>query len=138
MCPVIPLSLVAVALAGTPSPMLDIKFEDDASFRISVAGDGWLGSAPIRTFAAGSWRTLNRTGAVHSKGADALGVYTLVNVSWVDGGGGGGGKGLVLHTSLKAYSDGSTAIFTQQLPFGATGTNASNPVLPQGVREYGC
>lgn len=168
---VIPFAVVVVAATA----QLDIKFEDDAGFRIYVAGDEWLGSAPIRAFASGvpvapawcvclyvcarvcasacvcsahclrlhchlpldRWRTLNRTGTVHSKGSDTIGAFTLVNVSWISAGAGAGGKDddLVLHTSLKVYGDGSTAIFIQQLPMGATGTNASNPVLPQGVRE---
>ena len=39
---------------------------------------------------------------------------------------------LVLHTSLKTYT--GMAVFVQQLPRGATGTNASNPVLPGDLR----
>ena len=57
-----------------------------------------------------------------------LGNFNCVNVSWVTG------AGLVLHTSLKTYVGKDVAVFVQQLPDGADGTNASNPVLPGGLR----
>ena len=38
--------------ATPPPPLLDVAFGDDAAFNISVAGKNWLGSAPIRAFAA--------------------------------------------------------------------------------------
>lgn len=42
----------------------------------------------------------------------------------------------ILHTALKTYpSRPDIAVFTQQLPNGATNTNTSNPQLPSGIRE---
>jgi hypothetical protein len=94
-----------------------------------VGGTRWLGSAPIRLFAGGAWQSLARTGlAKHTAGSDTLGAFRCVNVSWASG------SGLVLHTSLKSYADNDLAVFVQQLPAGAAGTNASNPVLPGNVR----
>ena len=61
-------------------------------------------------------------------GSDALGEFECVNVTWSWSPGG------VLHTSLKTYAGQDMAVFTQQLPLGASGTNASNPVLPSGIR----
>jgi hypothetical protein len=123
--------LAACAHAALPNsaPLLDIAFADDATFRVSVGGLHWLESAPIRAFMDGTWQeNLTRSGTTHSSGADTLGTFSCVNVSWV------GGEGQVLHTSLKTYAGSDMAIFVQQLPGGAQGTNASNPVLPQGVR----
>jgi hypothetical protein len=114
--------------AAPPPPLLDVAFGDDAAFNISVAGENWVGSAPIRAFAAGEWQKLTHTGTTRSSGSDVLGEFSCVNVSWVTGG------GLVLHTSLKTYAGLDMSIFVQQMPGGATGTNASNPVLPGGLR----
>ena len=58
----------------------------------------------------------------------AQGTFTCTNVSWA------GPSGLVLHTSLRQYTSSAVAVFTQQLPHGANNTNASNPLLPSGVR----
>jgi hypothetical protein len=121
-------SVQSRAVASSTGPLLGISFADDASFNVSLAGTGWLESAPIRAFHSGAWQNLTRTGVVHSAGADVLGEFSCANVSWSSGG------RLVLHTSLKTYKDRDTAIFVQQLPHGASGTNASNPVLPGNVR----
>ena len=117
----------ATATQAAP-PLLDVAFGDDAAFNISVAGENWVGSAPIRAFAAGEWQKLTHTGTTRSSGSDVLGEFSCVNVSWVTGG------GLVLHTSLKTYAGLDMSIFVQHVPGGATGTNASNPVLPGGLR----
>ena len=121
-------ALLSPAVA-TGAPLLDVAFADSAAFTVSVGGTRWLGSAPIRLFAGGAWQSLARTGpAKHTAGSDTLGAFRCVNVSWASG------SGLVLHTSLKSYADNDLAVFVQQLPAGAAGTNASNPVLPGNVR----
>jgi hypothetical protein len=121
--------LVLTSIAATPvaSNLLDVSFADDASFKVSLGGSHWLSSAPVRVFTAGAWGALTKTGATHSEGSDILGDFSCVNVSWLSG-------STVLHTSLKQYTGKDTAVFVQQLPRGATHTNASNPVLPGGLR----
>eukprot|EP01049_Picozoa_sp_SAG25_P000845 SAG25_NODE_31_length_20541_cov_59.033069_22_plen_392_part_00 len=149
------------ASTATTAVLLDVAFSDEATYSVSVWGSKWLDSAPIRVYTGGTWQNLTRQGSVHSHGSDSLGAFTCINVSWWVSGGGGGGSSssssgrvglggssvpagrdeawqrrrIVLHTSLKTYPAIDTAIFVQQLPSGASGTNASNPVLPQGVRE---
>eukprot|EP01052_Picozoa_sp_SAG31_P027808 SAG31_NODE_2634_length_5342_cov_2.253099_4_plen_525_part_00 len=110
--------------------LLDVAFDDHASFRISINGRRWLDSAPMRMYANGKWQDLTRSGvAVHSKGRDVLGQFSCVNVSWASQ-----PAGLALHTALKTYEASDMAVFVQQLPAGSDGTNASNPVLPGGLR----
>jgi hypothetical protein len=122
-------ALLLSPAVATAAPLLDGDFSDSASFTVSVGGEKWLGSAPVRMFAGGAWQSLTKTGpAMHTTGSDTLGAFSCVNVSWAST------SGLVLHTSLKSYADKDMAIFVQQLPAGAAGTNASNPVLPGNVR----
>ena len=126
-CPL--LAAAEASGSATPPHLLDIAFSDtDASFRVSVGGTRWLESAPLRMFADGAWQKLTRSGATHSTGSDDLGSFACVNVSWVSG------AGLPLHTALKTYAASNMAVFVQQLPSGASGTNASNPTLPGGLR----
>ena len=115
------------------SALLDIDFTDGAEFSVSLAGIPWLTSVPIRFFAANSWQHLTRTKTVRSHGTDALGSFECINVSWSWAPVYDVTKRL-LHTSLKRYTDLNTAIFVQQLPAGASGTNASNPRWPGGIR----
>ena len=120
----------ATADDSRAAPVLDVAFNDkDASFQVFIRNAHWLGSAPIRAFAGGARLNLTRTGATTSTGTDITGAFSCTNVSWV-----AAGSGLVLHTSLKKYSASDLVIFVQQLPNGAAGTNASNPVLPGGLR----
>lgn len=122
-------SRVTVSSTTPPRPpLLDIDFADDAQFNISLGGARWLGSAPIRAYLGGAWQKLSLTGTARSAGNDVLGHFTCVNVSWV------AGAGHVLHTSLKTYAGSNIAVFVQQIPAGARGTNASNPLLPGGLR----
>ena len=107
---------------------LTVEFTDNATFTVSVGGTVWLESAPIRAFADGAWQQLTKTGVKHSKGVDILGAYSCINVSW------SWAPTSPLHTSLKTYEDNGVAIFIQQLPRGANRTNASNPVMPSGIR----
>ena len=125
-------TLPAVPRAETNlAPLLDIAFSpDDASFRIVIAGEHWVSSAEIRTFAAGKWQNLTKTAAVHTTGTDKLGFFSCVNVSWISA----APANLVLHTSLKKYAAIDAAVFVQELPAGAERTNASNPILPGGLR----
>ena len=111
------------------SPRLNIAFANDASFNVSIGGVTWLRSDPTRFFANGAWQPLKRTGVQHSAGSDSLGTYSCVNVSWS-----WNDDEQPLHTALKVYDDGVTAVFVQQLPRGANNTNASNPMLPSGLR----
>lgn len=113
------------------TPALHISFSDDARFIVSVGGSTWLKSAPIRLFADGDWQQLERVGVRNSTGADVLGSYSCVNVSWSWS----QRRGLV-HTALKTYhvEGQAMAVFVQQLPRGANHTNASNPKMPSGVR----
>jgi hypothetical protein len=99
--------------------------EADGSFNVSLGGETWLKSATIRAFAFGKWQRLTKIGATLSSGSDVLGEFKCTNVSWTTA------SNVVLHTSLKAYGA-NMAVFVQQLPHGATETNASNPVLPGG------
>ena len=126
------LALLVSAPAATAARQLDVAFNvTDASFEVSVAGSRWLRSAPLRAFAGGAWGALARTGAPRTtNGTDALGEFRCTNVSWTVG------HTVVLHTSLKTYGgeNQNLAVFVQQLPHGATGTNASNPVLPGNLR----
>ena len=127
--------LATAASLPLATATLDISFSNDATFTVSVGGTRWLESAPIRLFADGAWQQLQRTSVSNSSGTDALGSYSCVNVSWS-----WSQKGVlhtalkkgVLHTALKKYQD--FAVFVQQLPLGANRTNASNPVMPSGVR----
>ena len=127
VCEMIALVL-SVAAAATMPPALDVSFGDDAAFSVSLAGRRWLESGPLRAFAAGTWQNLTRTGAARSSGADALGSFDCVNVSWSWPPAG------VLHTSLKTYAGQDMAVFVQQLPRGAARTNASSFAFPGGVR----
>ena len=138
--------LVAAAATATadPNPELQISFTDDAKFSVTVGGTLWLESAPIRAFVNGAWQQLERTGVQRSKGSDELGSYSCVNVSWSwpqlqDGTNSKtaptrSSQGYPLHTALKLYDGQGMAIFVQQLPHGANNTNASNPMMPSGVR----
>ena len=105
-----------------------VDFTESATFSVSVGGSLWLQSAPIRLFADGVWQTLTRAGVTRYKGADRLGTYACVNVSWT------WSEKNPLHTSLKVYAHDNLAVFVQELPHGANGTNASNPTLPGGIR----
>ena len=122
--------LVATATHDAPPPLLSIAFDDaSASFNISIAGNHWLSSAPLQAFIGGATQRFVQQRASRSTGVDALGAFSCANVSWRSG------DGHVLHTSLQTYpTRPDIAIFTQQIPHGATQTNASNPILPSGIR----
>lgn len=122
-------ALVAATIATVAATsLLDVDFGDNATFSVSLGGIRWLESAPLRAFAGGAWQNLAWQNVARSAGSDALGEFECVNVTWSWSPGG------VLHTSLKTYAGQDMAVFTQQLPLGASGTNASNPVLPSGIR----
>lgn len=109
-------------------PLLDIDFRDNASFTISVDGSMWLESAPLRLFSE-RWRSLVHGSVTTTDGTDVLGRYRCKNVTW-----NAEESRIVLHTALCSYLEHDIAIFYQQLPLGAHGTNASNPVLPGQLR----
>ena len=91
-------TLVFIACAAATSALLEVAFEDDASFKIHIGSELWLQSAPIRAFSQGKWRSLKKTGVTHSTGSDRLGKYHCVNVSWE-----AQDDAMLLHTSLKTY-----------------------------------
>lgn len=69
--------VAAKAPQSPQPPMLDIDFIANGSaagsFDVKIGGTKWLGSGPIRVFAAGAWATqLMRTGATHYAGSDVL------------------------------------------------------------------
>ena len=108
--------------------MLEVSFTDAAAFTVSVNGTLWLSSAPINLFADGAWQNLTWHGVTHSKGHDSFGSFSSINVTW------SWSHAELLHTAVQVYEGQDTAVFVQQLPRGAVNTNASNPVLPGGLR----
>jgi hypothetical protein len=69
--------LAATSSQSPQPPLLEIDFIADGSaagsFDVKVGGTKWLGSGPIRVFAAGAWASqLTRAGATHYSGSDVL------------------------------------------------------------------
>jgi len=140
------LLIVAILQAAFPrgatdlveAPLLRVEFSDNADFQVLVRNNTWLQSGPLRFFSNGQWHQtlksadskafLVHTGVEHSAGADVLGSFASINVSWSTS----GESAVILHTTLKVYNDGVTVVFLQEIPGGARDTNASNPVLPGG------
>eukprot|EP00937_MAST-01D_sp_MAST-1D-sp2_P001458 g1458.t1 len=130
-------ALFFAVVVGCAAGLLDVGFDNaTAGFTISISGSRWLKSGPIRAYAGGAWQGLVRTGtSTSSRGTDSLGAFDCVNVSWVLPTG-GGAHPVVLHTALKTYAARDAAVFVQQLPRGATRTDASrlNMSLATAIR----
>lgn len=117
------------------SRQLDVEFDSDGAFVVTVHSERWLSQSPLRAFIEGSWHEVNvgpepiiRKGLNGYKGSDDVGTFICLNVSWTVT----TKSTIPLHTSVKIYDDGKTVVFIHELPEGAEGTNASNPILPTG------
>jgi hypothetical protein len=60
-----------------------------------------------------------------SSGTDDIGTFTAKAQKWSAG-------GVVFTTTIKVYAKESFAVFETTVPDGATGTNASIPIVPGG------
>eukprot|EP00438_Fugacium_kawagutii_P003001 Skav233480 [mRNA] locus=scaffold1310:56392:61546:+ [translate_table: standard] len=60
--------------------------------------------------------------------SDKLGHFSCVNLTWSVV---GQRRGVLIHTSFKTYPDSCAIIFTQEVPYGAQGTNASKAEMPK-------
>ena len=115
----------ATAFSTAVGMTIDVN-TSDASFVLSVDNRPWLRSAPVRAFIGGAWRAPILTGHVTTEGTDpVLGSYRSINLTWAVG-----PEAVPLHTSILVHRSGEAVIFVTDLPKGARGTNASNPVLP--------
>jgi hypothetical protein len=125
-----PLLLAVLALlldAAGSAAMMEVSIEADGSFAVEINSQRWLKSAPVRAFVGGAWRVPAHVNTSRSTGTDsALGSFNRTNVTWAIG---AGADQVPMHTSIQLFGDG-VAMFTTELPRGASGTNASNPVLP--------
>lgn len=113
---------------------LHFELDSDAGFRLKMADQIWLESAALRFFVEGAWhssRGQNATVKQVSKrqyvASDRLGHFSCVNVTWSVV----GRPGALIHTSFKTYLDSCAIIFTQEIPQGARGTNASKAEMPK-------
>ncbi|CAJ1359089.1 unnamed protein product [Effrenium voratum] len=121
--------------SATKTCALEVDFEESAAFQVRVSGAIWLRSAPLRLFANGLWHSpvgpnasMMHLSTQRSVGKDQMGSFASVNVSWHVS----SEPPMVVHTSCKQYKDLCAVVFTQDIPAGASGTNASNPILPEG------
>jgi hypothetical protein len=118
---------VTAAVAPPPAGGMVTAVGDDASFTVKVGGQTWLRSAPIRAYVEGAWHAPSHSGTTNAGGTDpVLGPFSSTNVSWLVG-----PSRVPLHTSVRVFHSGDAALFITELPEGASGTNASNPILPQ-------
>lgn len=112
---------------------LHFELDSDAGFRLKMADQTWLESAALRFFLEGAWHsssgqnaTVKQVSKQQYVASDRLGRFSCVNVTWSVV-----GPGVLIHTSFKTYLDSCAIIFTQEIPHGAQGTNASKAELPK-------
>lgn len=125
--------LLELGRAAAVPARVEVDFRDAATYAVHVGGVEWLRSSPPRLFAGGRWHyavgpdaSLQVTGTAQTEGSDELGDFDCLRVSWNVT----GESSLTLYTAVKTYRESNIIVFEQELPFGASRTNASNPVLP--------
>merc|ERR1711969_6662 len=109
---------------------IDVVTMGPKGFSYSVALDGevWLRSSPVRAFFEGEEHASpQRLGAsVASRGTDEIGAFVATTQRWKGG-------GTEFSTAIKEYAAlKDIAVFETRVPGGASGTNASMPVVPGG------
>ena len=110
---------------------LHFHWEENEAFEVEVAKAIWLRGAPLRFFVNGAWHTstgpnatMKQTSSRRYTGSDELGEFSCINITW-------NVQDLMVHTSAKMYEESCAIMFVQEVPHGATNTNASNPKMPK-------
>ena len=98
------------------------------SYSVAIGGEVWLRSSPVRAyFEHTEHASPQRLGAsVASRGTDEIGAFVATTQRWKGG-------GTEFSTAIKEYAAlKDVAVFETRVPGGATGTNASMPLVPGG------
>eukprot|EP00913_Durusdinium_trenchii_P032634 g30546.t1 len=129
------LACAQCALAfSAKSCQLQFQWDGTDAFEVKLAKEIQLHSAPLRFFANGAWHSSGPNGTLTQRSSrlyfesDELGEFTCINITW-------SAQNLVVHTSAKVYKNSCAIIFVQEVPDGATNTNASNPKMPKDGNE---
>lgn len=135
-------AVLSCVSASMGSLHTEVTQEGGFALRVGRSNQTWLSSAPLRVFLNGRWHRphhstqrasadgmLRRMSTVRSRGYGPapLGGFSCTNVTWQAG---DGIDAVRMHTSVQVYDATSAVIFTSELPYGASGTNASNPKYP--------
>ena len=113
------------------APSLEVTVSDDLSYVVTVGGQTWLHSSPVRAyFEHTEFASPTRDGPIAtSRGTDSIGAYTAKTQRWTAGSVG-------FTTAIKTYPSigalGSAVVFETTVPEGARGTNDSIPIVPGG------
>eukprot|EP00040_Diaphanoeca_grandis_P034999 m.218963 g.218963 ORF g.218963 m.218963 type:complete len:854 (+) comp33283_c0_seq1:365-2926(+) len=119
--------IMTVGFRSVLGMTLDVEVADDFSYSVLVDGGSWLHSSPLRAyFNHLEYSSPTKIGTVTStSGTDAIGSFSAKTQNWR--------AGVVdFSTSVKVYSVLGVVVFETTVPNGATGTNASIPVVPGG------
>ena len=117
--------LSLVAATRSSASLLAVDVAADFSYRVSLNGDRWLQSSPVRAyFEHREYGTPTKVGEVKaSSGTDEIGAFSASTQQWRAG-------GVSFSTAVKLYPALDVAVFETAVPQGANGTNASVPVVP--------
>lgn len=129
------LSHVGVAAAASAaasaevatSGVLAVDVAEDFGYTVSLVGDVWLHSSPVRAyFEHTEYPNPAKDGPkVTSSGSDEIGSFTSTTQHYTAG-------STKFSTAVKSYAALDVAVFEVHVPDGAGGTNASVPLVPGG------
>jgi len=118
------------APAATGGVELAVEFATTAGggleYSVSLNGETWLQSSPVRAyFEHTEYPSPSCTTKATSSGADEIGAFHETMQKWKAG-------SVAFTTAVKVYAALGVAVFETSVPDGATGTNASIPLVPGG------
>ena len=121
------LSSLAAAAAAAAAVELDVSVDDNFSYTVGVNGAVWLYSSPVRAyFQHTEYPAPTKVGAAKTcSGADSIGKFSSSSQLWKAG-------PIGFTTTVKSYAALGAVVFETAVPGGASGTNASVPVVPGG------
>ena len=118
--------------AAAPAGGVDLTVEfataagDGLEYSVSLNGETWLQSSPVRAyFDHTEYPSPSCTTKTTSSGTDEIGAFHETMQKWKAG-------SVAFTTAVKVYSALGVAVFETSVPDGATGTNASIPLVPGG------
>eukprot|EP01047_Picozoa_sp_COSAG01_P042682 COSAG01_NODE_3740_length_5746_cov_2.375421_3_plen_199_part_00 len=122
-------AIAATAAVDAPPPLLSVDVGESSrlSYSVSLRGEVWLRSSPVRAyFEHTEYPAPAQDGPARtSHGTDEIGAFAAVAQKWIAG-------STSFTTTIKSYPELGVAVFETAVPGGASGTNASVPLVPGG------
>jgi hypothetical protein len=112
---------------GAAPGLLAVDVAEDFGYTVSLGGEVWLYSSPVRAFFEDAeYPSPTKDGAsVTFSGSDEIGAFSSTTQHWTAG-------STKFSTAVKSYAALDMAVFETLVPGGASGTNASTPIVPGG------